>query len=408
MKQSMKSYLTRICAFAGLAGLALMQTPAFSQQHNMATMADNKPSLTVGAAFAPDGNLWLVQQNEHARLVLQISKDDGNSWQEPRVLDTGTDTIKTSGEANPKILFGPKGVVIISYAQPLAKKFTGEIRMLRSVDGGAHFAAPVTVHQDRQVISHSFASMAFDGKGALHTVWIDSREMALAKAAAAKAGVAKPDYRGGAIYRNVSVDGGATFGPDTKLADYSCECCRIAITPTPDGQIAALWRHVTSPNIRDHAFTILSDAPAEATPVRATFDNWAIDGCPHHGPSVSIAASGGYHAVWFGVRTGTAQVSYGKLDQTGHPVGKVQALPDERAEHADLLSAGKKIAIVWRSFDGSGMNMKAWVSEDDGQHFSLKQLARTEGDSDYPRLLRKDDKLFVIWNTSGKRHVQAL
>lgn len=401
----MKTYFTRLIA---VIGITLMLTPALAQQHTMAMATDKKPSLTAGAAFAPNGDLWLVQQDEQARLTLEISKDEGKSWQASHVLDTGKDTIKTSGEANPKILFGTKGVVIISYAQPFEKKFTGEIRLLRSTDDGATFSAPVTLHQDRQLISHSFASMAFDGKGALHTIWLDSREMVLAKAAAEKAGVAKPDYRGGAIYRNVSIDGGASFGPDTKLADYSCECCRIALTATPDGQIAALWRHVTLPNIRDHAFAILNDAPTDKKPVRATFDNWSIDGCPHHGPGITMAASGGYHAVWFGMRAGMAQVSYGKLDQTGHPVGEVQALPDERAEHADILSNGKKLAIVWRSFDGTAMNMKAWISDDDGQHFILRQLARATGDSDYPRLLRKDGKLFVIWNTSGKRHVETL
>lgn len=409
----MKQYLKRIIGLAGIT-LNLALSSAYAQQHTM-TMSDNKAPLFVGAAFAPNGDLWMVQQNEQARLVLQVSKDDGKNWLKPRVLDTGADTIKTSGEANPKILFGPNGVVIISYAQAFAKRFTGEIRLLRSTDAGVTFAAPITAHQDRQIIGHSFASMAFDGKGALHTVWLDSRDMSLAKAAAEKAGASKPDYRGSAVYHNVSADGGATFGPDTKLADYSCECCRIALSATPDGEIATLWRQITAPNIRDHGFAILRDADVDTAldtkPVRATFDNWAIDACPHHGPSLSMAASSGYHAVWFGMRAGVAQVSYGKLNPSGYPIGTVQALPDERAEHAehaDILSSGKKLAVVWRSFDGSAMNMKAYLSEDDGQHFTLTQLARTEGDSDYPRLLRKGDELFVIWNTKEKRYVQAL
>ena len=404
----MKIKLTRLAPLAALATLALALLPAHAE-NKMAEMG-KKGALTVGAAFAPDGSLWVVQQDEQAHLTLQISRDDGRSWQPARVLNTASDRMNISGESNPKLLFGPHGVVLISYAQPLEKKFTGEIRLLRSSDGGATFAPPVTVHQDRQVISHSFASMAFDASGALHTVWLDSREMVLAKAQAEKTGSSKPDYRGGAIYHNVSLDGAASFGPDTKLADYSCECCRIALTPTADGQIAALWRHVTAPNIRDHAFAVLRAAsPATApVPVRATYDNWAIDGCPHHGPGLTMAASGGYHAVWFGVRAGVAQVSYGKLAQDGKPGGTVIALPDDKAEHADILSSGNKLAIVWRSYDGSGMTMKAWISDDDGQHFTLRQLARSEGDSDYPRLLNKEGKIFVIWNTTGKRHVEAL
>ena len=46
--------------------------------------------------------------------------------------------------------------------------------------------------------------------------------------------------------------------------------------------------------------------------------------------------------------------------------------------------------------------------EDDGRHFTLRRLARTEADSDYPVLLRKGAQLFVLWNTTEKRHVATL
>ncbi|MEO8600284.1 MAG: sialidase family protein, partial [bacterium] len=262
--------------------------------------AAKKPALGIGAAFAPDGALWVVGLNAQARLELRISRDDGRNWQAPRLLDTGGEAVAADGESRPKLAFGPQGQVAVAYTTPLGKPYTGAIRLLRSTDGGATFAAPVTVHQDRQIITHRFESIAFDAQGRLHTVWVDKRDLELAKIAAAKlgnkSGDAKPDYRGAAIYHNVSTDGGATFGPDTKVADYSCECCRIALTRTPDGQIAALWRHVFAPNTRDHAFAVLRDtAPATAAiPVRATFDNWAVDACPHHGPSLTPAASGGY------------------------------------------------------------------------------------------------------------------
>ena len=235
----------------------------------------------------------------------------------------------------------------------------------------------ITTARSSPIVSSRLLSTPKAGcirSGSTSATWNWPKRLPQNQAAASRA------YRGGAIYRNVSTDGGATFGPDTKVADYSCECCRIALTTTADGQVAALWRHVFAPNIRDHAFAVLGAAgdtvPAN-TPVRATFDNWAIDACPHHGPGLTPAAGGGYHAVWFGDRAGVAQVRYGRLEQDGKPAGAVLALPDERAEHADILSAGKRLAIVWRSFDGSGMNLKAWVSDDDGRHFTLRQLART-------------------------------
>lgn len=415
----MKTTLRRFARLAGRmlsAGLMLTTLPALAH-HNAPAVADKAAAPYSGSAFAPDGALWSLQLNAQGHLALHISPDNGRSWLAERVLDTGDDHIKTSGESPPKIAFGPNGIVIIIYAQALAKKFTGEIHMLRSTDGGAHFAAPVTLHQDRQVISHSYAVIAFDAKGALHTVWIDARDKAAitaANVAAEKTGLAKTDYRGVSLYRNVSLDGGASFGPDTKLSDYSCECCRIAVTPTADGQVAALWRHLTLPNIRDHAFTVLSAETPVATseplaePVRASFDNWAIDGCPHHGPALTTSNAGGYHAVWFGDRAGVAQVRYGKLDQAGNPVGAVQVLPDAKAEHADILSSGNKLAIVWRSYDGTSMNLKAWISDDEGRHFKLKEIASSQLDSDYPQLLSKGGKIYVIWTTTGKRHVEIL
>ena len=95
-------------------------------------------------------------------------------------------------------------------------------------------------------------------------------------------------------------------------------------------------------------------------------------------------------------------------DQAGNPVGTVQVLPDAKAEHADILSSGSKLAIVWRSYDGTKMNLKAWISDDDGQHFKLREIASSKFESDYPRLLSKGRKIFVIWNTTGKRHVEVL
>lgn len=411
-KDTMKTHLTRRLALAGL-GLAVAACSVAAQAQHMHASAGKPAAPYVGAAFAPDGALWVLQVDAQDRLILRVSRDEGGSWQPERVLDTAGDRIKSGGESPARLAFGPHGAVVVGYARPLEKKYSAEIRLLRSADGGDSFAPPVTLHRDRQVVSHSYPVMAFDARGALHTVWIDGRDKVAANEAAAKSGRAKADYRGVSLYRNVSLDGGASFGPDIKLSDYSCECCRLAMTPAAGGQLALMWRHVTAPNIRDHAFTILGDNnPAPTSePVRATFDNWAIDGCPHHGPGLATAAGGGYHAVWFGQRAGVAQVRYGKLDQAGHPVGEVRALPDSKAEHADVLADGSKLAIVWRSFDGEAMNLYAWVSGDDGQHFVLRQLARSTGESDYPRLLSKgkqDGRLFVIWNTTGKLYVEAL
>lgn len=357
-----------------------------------------RPQLGSGVAFAPDGSLWLAGVNEQGRLYLHSAQPQAQGWQwgAPRLLATGSDRISADGENRPKLLFGPQGLVLVAYTQPLDKPNTGWVRLLRSTDGGKTFAPPVTVHADRQVITHRFESLALDAQGALHTVWIDKRDLE----AAPRVGN-KPAYRGAAIYRNVSLDGGATFGPDTKVADHSCECCRIALAQGADGRVRAMWRHVFEPNVRDHAMAVLDVQGLRADTVRATEDGWRVDACPHHGPALAPAQAG-FHAVWFGIREQGADsvpgVRYARLQPNGQPdPASVQRLPDDRAEHADVQAQGEHVAVVWRSTDRMTTTLKAWLSTDGGRHFTEKVLDQVEGENDFPRLVQHGNRMVVVW-----------
>lgn len=173
--------------------------------------------------------------------------------------------------------------------------------------------------------------------------------------------------------------------------------------------MAALWRHVFAPNERDHAFARVGGTITDAEPVRATFDRWALDACPHHGPGLAAAQSGGgYHAVWFGEKGGVAGVRYGRLGPDGSPRGEPVMLPDEAAEHADVQSVGASLVIVWRSFDGQATRWRAWVSDDIGRSFMLRELGRTSEDNDHPRLARRGDQVFAVWRTTEGVQVERV
>lgn len=382
--------------FAFLVCLTLMQSASSLAEH----AAHSKPQLATSAAFAADGSFWIVGV-ERGKLFVRRQLSNG-AWQAPRMIDNAGEVVATNGDNRPKIAFGPNGAVVISYTRPLAKPYTGEIRMLRSHDGGASFSPPFTVHQDRQVITHRFESLIFDARGDLYTIWIDKRDAERAWAAAN----GDPDvYPGAAVYYNVSVDHGKTFGPDTKLADYSCECCRIAIVREPSEGVAVMWRHVFPGSVRDHAFARISRTGSSGLQ-RASADQWVVKACPHHGPGLASAAMGGYHAVWFGDRAGKLRARYGKLDQDGQPVGEVMELPDQLADHADIASVGSRVVIVWRVFDGERTHLRAWVSEDDGRNFRYLDLRSTHLENDHPRLAVQGNRIVVVWRTEHETHVE--
>jgi hypothetical protein len=248
----------------------------------------------------------------------------------------------------------------------------------------------------------------------LHTLWIDKRDTP-------PKGSGLP-YAGAAIYRNESKDAGLTFDADMKVADHSCECCRIALARNAQGGLAAMWRHVFDGHIRDHAFTHLGAGPqprlspvSSPTVVRASFDEWRIEACPHHGPGLALAQADGsrYHAVWFGIRqvdgASKASVRYGWLDGDGQPIASsVRELPDTRAEHADVIADGSRVAVVWRRLEGPMTELRAWLSRDAGKTFRLETLSRTLTRSDNPRLAQLGDRMVVVWRTEQEIQVHEL
>ncbi|MFZ6649314.1 sialidase family protein [Undibacterium sp. TJN25] len=383
-----------------LAGL-VAQLPATVLAHEGhapgSAMGKGKSAeLASSVAFDANGDLWLAGKHgigEDQYLGLQLSRDLGKTWSAPRNIQSLPEEVSADGENRPKLAFGPGNAVYISYTRPLSKPYTGEIRFLRSLDGGQTFLPAITVHANRQLITHRFESMIVDRSGRIFIAWIDKRDM---EAALAK----RQKYEGAAVYYAVSEDCGASFKGDFKIADHSCECCRIALALNPQGEPVAMWRHVFEPNSRDHAMQVLRPDGKPGKISRATFDDWRVDACPHHGPSLAYGADGRRHQTWFNVKGEQGGIFYATADSGGR-LGTPVQLGAAQAEHADVAVLGKKIVIVWKEFDGTATTIFAKISSDNGESWRQTALAATKGASDQPRLAASGKNIHLVWRTSA-------
>ena len=281
----------------------------------------------------------------------------------------------------------------MTWTKPLSKPYTGEIKLVRSIDGGRTFSAPRVVHADRQEITHRFDAMTVTRDGRLVVAWIDKRD-------GVAAGGKASDYAGAAVYYAVSDDRGITFRGDYKVAEHSCECCRIALLPQADGSVLGLWRHVFPPNVRDHALASLGSDGKVTGFRQATFDDWRVDVCPHHGPSLAADGAGALHAVWYSGAKDKAGVYYGRLESGG--IAGRRRVGGETAEHGDIAIAGDQVAIVWKEFDGRRATLRALRSSDRGATFSEREIGDTGDASDQPRLLVHKERFYVFWNTRSE------
>lgn len=301
------------------------------------------------------------------------------------------ETVVASGDERPRIAFGHPGEVFVTYSTPLSKPYTSKVRFIRSENGGASFTEPVTVHKDRHLITHGFASTVVAPNGLIYVTWIDKRDQQVAKDGGGS-------FAGASQYYAVSKDGGRTFGPDYKIADHSCECCRSSLALNHKGNPVLLWRHVFEPNIRDHALVELSSDGRLGSIERASTDNWAIDACPHQGPALAFGVDGRRHQTWFtGTNEGGA-LFYASQGSDGSLTSPIK-LGTDQASNADVAVSGNQVEVVWKEFDGMNTRVKAMSSKDAGSTWEFRDVASTNGASDQPRLTKKRDAIFLVWRT---------
>jgi hypothetical protein len=362
---------------------------------------ENKASeLAISLAVDQKSQLW--RANVHAGFVyVDMSADEGRTFSKKVKVNNKAQKIAAKGEARPKIAIGPQGNLYLTWTEGLSKPFTGYIWFARSLDGGKTFEQPKIVHQDRAEITHRFDALHVSPDGRITVTWVDKRDLESAK----KAG--KP-YTGAAIYYAVSTNDGAIFQAEKKLADNSCECCRIAMTTKPNGTVVAMWRHVFEGGERDHMIAEIPNADEKANLHRATFGHWKIDGCPHHGGALASGGEGadwwGYHMAYFDGKDENPGLYYSRMDGEAWVTSPAKQFGDnsKQASHPALLSIGEKVWLAWQeTHAGNVKKVMSMSSADGGKTWSdATTLLSISAKIDYPQLLKFKDATYLAVNTS--------
>lgn len=346
---------------------------------------------TPTAAFDSTGRLWAAYViGEFVHVANSV--DGGKTWSRARRVNSEPEPVYTNGENRPKIAFGAGDEIFISWTRITPGRFAGDIRFSRSDDGGAGFEAPRTVNDDGLATSHRFETLFTDTRGRIYIAWLDKRDQVWTQERGG-------EYDGAALYYAVSTDNGVTFSANRKVADNSCECCRVAMSETLDGDVAVYWRHIFGDSIRDHAFAILGAKDIRLPARRPVADNWRIDACPHHGPAMVTGDAGDFHLAWFslGDRKG---IFYGRYTPETGSVDDLMPVAAQGAGHPSLARSGSELMLAWKQFDGENTQVMLLRSTDNGRHWMPEvAIAETSGASDHPLLVQYDGLNWLSWHT---------
>ena len=328
------------------------------------------PSLacsdTVTATFNNKGVLWITWVN-NGFIYVQSSPDKGVTFTPPVKVNTISEQIAAKGESRPKIKVDNNDVIYLTWDLTLNKKRSTYVRFSRSTDNGQHFSSPVTVNDNLEIIRHRFNSLAIGKNDEIFITWLDARDTENTK----KSG---QDFKGLSVYYTWSDDGGQHFHTNKKVADHTCECCRIDTAIAKDNTPVIAWRHIFDGKIRDHALIKFKDWNTPGKMVHLGSENWAIDACPHHGPSLSISDIDTYHAVWFSGAEAKKGLFYAASTNSGTSFSKPLPFGNDGASHPSVIGLGKQVAIVWQEFDGTQNSIRLMKSSDDGKTWSTPEV----------------------------------
>ena len=157
-------------------------------------------------------NLLYAAPNKHGEqdLFLSKSRNIGDSFSKAIQVNSKIGGVSAHGENGPKLRQG-KGRGI--FAAWIGNR---DIKFSRSMDFGRSFSPSIKVNNDIGKASQSFFTMEIAPSGTIILAWLDGRDK-------------RTNAPGtSSLYIARSLDNGASFGDNIKVAGNICPCCRPA------------------------------------------------------------------------------------------------------------------------------------------------------------------------------------
>lgn len=334
----------------------------------------SSPSASPEAVFMTadaQGNpvvVWLESDTlsaEHA-LYYAVSTDQGVSFPE-KVRVPIPEVVNSHAEGMPKVAFLKNGGVIAGFEKsaPTAdNKYAGAVYYVYSRDGKT-WTAPRFLHSDTVAgRSRGFFDIQTLPDGTIGASWLDI----------------KSDFKEkGRSIRFSKTDENGVFHNEIVIEPYACECCRTDLFVDAQGGINIAYRSVRKGNIdqliRDMAWARSTDGGSNfSTPVMISDDRWAMDRCPHTGPSLGSTTTG-LHAIWYSEGNGMgifyAQNRDGNFSAREHI--------SSTGKHPQLATKGDEVFMVYEETVGDRA-MVAWqLRNDSGVKSGLVTADSTTG-----------------------------
>lgn len=356
---------------------------------------------------APDGRIllsWLnVQPGRRPALQMAERFGDGH-WEGPRTVAVGN-AMFVNWADTPHLMVTDDRALWAHWLQKSAEApYAYDVMLVRSMDHGMNWSAPVRVHDDGTATEHGFVSFWPQGEDRLGVAWLDGRHTAgEAQADAGGGHAAHGEGEGGGpmALRAAVFDGNLRATQAVEVDARTCDCCQTDAAATADGALL-VYRDRSDDEIRD-IFATRFDGKAWSKPVAVHADGWKMPACPVNGPSV--AARGNRAVVaWYTAAGDAPTVNLARSDDGGAHFAAPVAVDRGAAVQgrvAVAMDAGQVWLLWLREEAGRQSLWLARYAPDLSKPLQRTKLADLQGTgraTGFPRIALGADAAYVVWS----------
>ncbi len=322
---------------------------------------------------------------------------NGSAFTTPVKLNPTWLKVATASWMGPDIASKGDTVYVVVKRTPESSD-TNHIFLLRSLNGGVSFDAPVRVDDIADSISR-FPTVTVDALGnpivafmKFNSSFLESRWV-----------VAR------------STDFGKTFSKDVKASGYSgvnaevCDCCPGAIVSS--GNVTAMLYRDNLNNIRD-IWTGIStnNNQSFSSGYKSDNTNWMIMSCPSSGPDGVIVGDSLY-SVFLSGGNGSYRTYLSTSSVSGKSLGSVKRLTGNMAglgqqNYPRIASYGSAMAIVWRQTVNGSVQLPLLFTRDIQNGFNTNTDTVDLGDITNMDVALGDRKIYVVWQDDNSATVK--
>lgn len=389
--------LVCVAACVWLFACTEVQPPAFDEPFPLSLPSGEDvlgPRLTGSA----DGTVilsWMRRDEQGA--TLRYSKLNADRWQPPSDVVTDQDMFVNWADLPSVHRLGDDQWVAHWLHKSGAATYAYDILMTFSSDGGQTWSEAVRPHADATQTEHGFVSIYPQGDASA-LLWLDGRKTI--KEATANTSDSSMTLRAAAV----APDG--TLTNEQLVDDMVCDCCQTDVAVSAKGPIA-VYRDRNVGEIRDIYVTRFAEGRWQPGTAIAD-DGWEIAGCPVNGPAID--ADGNLVVVaWFSAANSRSVVRTALSTNGGRTFREPLEISSKGASgHVGVAIIDHSSAVVsWVETDQRGtnaVNIRAVTKS--GNLGPVHTVGRTNLRRVYPQMLRKDDKLILVWTDERNQHTR--